>query len=378
MKLLVWLLCIGAVVATGVFTFVMLRYDLALFSAVCLLGAALIVMSTSARDPQEVDNDRFAKLSHRIGKNAKDIENLSQRSKDQAQRLAELVQRTNASAASHREVPRKAMPPQQLNVHQVAQPVLPQPRVEVSPQIPILHLEPVVRLSEGRTAYYKASLQIPGAQGAARPKPVVTCDMAMTGERQWQWDPSLDLNILKQVLPVVGRLRARRGQTGIFTPISRATLDDMAALQAYVAILQSNPDGAAGIVLDLHQSVLAGLGENGMRGLAWLSSLGATFCLTGRVPAHSDIDALTELGFAFLDIPAEEVMYAVPAGLPDPVHELAVVTRSKNIAIIASGVTMPDNQRIIRYSALARGPAYQAPRVVREDAVGQSLSSHVA
>ncbi|MGI9513778.1 MAG: EAL domain-containing protein [Anderseniella sp.] len=390
MKLLVWLFSVSALVLAAVCIFVLVRYDIALLAAVSCLAVAVIVSAAASIPSHEDGNTRHNNmLSQRLGKNTNDIESLSRRLADQAQRLTDLGSRLD-TGKTEQAVPDKAWPYQLMPAGQRPQkkPQPPATRPSRAPKrlthAPIqrpqpvqLFLEPVVRLAEGRTAYYKASFRLRDQSPADLTHIVASADLPVVNGLASLWDPLLDAKLLQQVLPLLEKLRARRGATGIFCPISVATLENTKSLQELVGLLQSNPEGAAGIVLDIHHTALAGLSEAGLQGLAWLASLGATFCLTGEGMLYDELPALSELGFAFIDVPGEGIVQPAQAGIT--AEELLQVTAANNIALIASGVEQPDDATSMMHaSSLGRGPGFSSPRAVRERALHSSSAAQVA
>ena len=94
MKLLVWLFSVSALVLAAVCIFVLVRYDIALLAAVSCLAVAMIVSAAASIPSREDGNARLnSMLSQRLGKNTNDIESLSRRIADQAQRLTDLGSR---------------------------------------------------------------------------------------------------------------------------------------------------------------------------------------------------------------------------------------------------------------------------------------------
>jgi len=395
MKLLVWLFSVSALVLAAVCIFVLVRYDIALLAAVSCLAVALIV-SAAASIPSDGDgNTRLNNvLSQRLGKNTNDIESLSRRVADQSQRLSDLGSRLDAGkshqgardngrahqitpAAQHPAAQRPAAKTQTPAVRPSHAPTRLAPARIQRPQPVQLFLEPVVRLAEGRTAYYKASFRLRDQSPADLTHIVASADLPVLNGQSSLWDPALDAQLLQQILPLLEKLRARRGATGIFCPISVATLENTKALQELVGLLQANPEGAAGIVLDIHHTALAGLSEAGLQGLAWLASLGATFCLTGEGMLYDELPSLSELGFAFIDVPGEGLSQPDQSGMT--ADELLHATQANNIALIASGVEQPDNtSSLMHASSLGRGPGFSSPRAVRERALHSSSAAQVA
>ncbi len=383
MKLLVWLFSVSALVLAAVCIFVLGRYDIALLAAVSCLAVAIIVSAAATIHPHEENNARLNNMvSQRLGKNTNDIESLSRRIADQAQRMTDLGLRID-TGTSDRVAPYNALT-YQLNADpkrpgaktKASAPRSPRPQMQ-RPQQVQLFLEPVVRLAEGRTAYYKASFQL-REQAPAHPCQIVaSADLPVLNGQASLWDPILDRQLLQQVLPLLEKLRARRGTTGIFCPISVATLENTQALQDLVGLLQANPNAAAGIVLDIHHTALAGLSEAGLQGLAWLASLGATFCLTGQGMLYDELPSLAELGFAFIDVPGAGLVAPVQTGMT--AARLLQVTAANDMALIASGVEQPDEAvTLMHTSSLGRGPGFSSPRAVRERALHPSSTAQVA
>ncbi len=395
MKLLVWLFSVSALVLAAVCIFVLVRYDIALLAAVSCLAVAVIV-SAAASIPSDGDgNTRLNNvLSQRLGKNTNDIESLSRRIADQTQRLSDLGSRLDAGKShqgardngrTHQLAPAAQHPAAQRPAAKIQTPAvrpshaptrLAPARMQHSQPVQ-LFLEPVVRLAEGRTAYYKASFRLRDQSPADLTHIVASADLPVLNGQSSLWDPALDAQLLQQILPLLEKLRARRGATGIFCPISVATLENTKALQELVGLLQANPEGAAGIVLDIHHTALAGLSEAGLQGLAWLASLGATFCLTGEGMLYDELPSLSELGFAFIDVPGEGLAQSAQPGMT--ADELLHATQANNIALIASGVEQPDNaSSLMHASSLGRGPGFSSPRAVRERALHSSSAAQVA
>ena len=386
MKLLVWLFSVSALVLAAVCIFVLVRYDIALLAAVSCLAVAVIV-SAAASIPPGGNSERLNEiLSQRLGKNTNDIESLSRRIAEQAQRLTDLGSRIDNNASQ--QGPGNGAPQFKLN----ADPQRPAPGAQQSrsqkrltqlqphrSQKVQLYLEPVVRLAEGRTAYYKASFRTRDHAPSDLTHIVASSDLPILNGQSVLWDPKLDLQLLQQVLPLREKLRARRGATGIFCPISVATLENTQALQELVGLLKANPEAAAGIVLDIHNTALASLSEAGLQGLAWLASLGATFCLTGEGVLYDEIPSLAELGFAFIDVPGDGLLQADLPGDVISMPELLQMASDNSIALIASGVAQPeDAASLMHASSLGRGPGFSNPRAVRERATQPVSTAQVA
>ena len=381
MRVVVLICCAAALLAAGGSLVLPGRFETVLIAAVAMLVCAQVVALLAAAKPNEIEDAKLAALSERINRNAASIDSLTTRSKDHAQALAELQKGMKQAVAKSKPVNGGPATPARLTA--TAPRVLQQSQHLQQPLLPqaaeaALYLEPVVRLGEGRTAYYKASLQRPAQIAGGIPQPAISADLPLRPGMQTQWASHHDLTLLDQVMPVMGKLRARRGATGIFVPVSVATLEGGDSLEALVEVLRSDPDAAAGIVLDINMTALASLPESAMRGLAWLASLGATFCLTGPGAANSDLSALAELGFAFFDVPAPELVGQ--AGQPNvDALRFAQAAAAHSFTIIASGIgNNAQAAAVAQAASLARGPGFALPRAVRPHGAGVSADRQVA
>lgn len=205
MSMVVLVCCAVAIAAAAAFVYSPQRLDAALIVAVAMLVCAQVVGLVAARTPEEIDDAKLASLAQRISKNSTNLDRLSTRWRDQSQKLAELEQRLSARAPREQSVPSAQVLPPALAVQppvgdrdaQVRRPVALHP-AEVLPPAPepFLCLEPVIRLSEGRTAYYKASLQLPGGDAREAARPVLSADIALPPGAAGVSDAVRDLKLL--------------------------------------------------------------------------------------------------------------------------------------------------------------------------------------
>jgi EAL domain-containing protein (putative c-di-GMP-specific phosphodiesterase class I) len=236
------------------------------------------------------------------------------------------------------------------------------PRPEVE-----LFLEPIVRIKEARTVYYRASLAAPGADGTYLPV------------RQ---TPALDLECFRQVVPVARRFRARNRIIGIFCPLSPASFSDEDFIARLLALLRQERDVAGGLVVDITQKGLASLEESGLEGLAWLAELGATFSMSQTDVAGPDVPALSHLGFQFIDIDAGIIARAATASnlsVREPALKLFRDAGDRGVSVIAANVAGErELEAVLGYASLARGPFFSPPRRVLHRAGTTTLESAVA
>jgi EAL domain-containing protein (putative c-di-GMP-specific phosphodiesterase class I) len=242
-------------------------------------------------------------------------------------------------------------------------------RPEWGPQRPEveLFLEPIVRIKEARTVYYRASLAEPGADGTYIPV---------------RKTPALDFECFRQVVPVARRFRARNRIIGIFCPLSPASFSDEDFIARLLALIRQERDVAGGLVVDITQKGLASLEESGLEGLAWLAELGATFSMSQTDVAGPDIPALSHLGFQFIDIDAGIIARAATASnlsVREPALKLFREAGEHGVSVIAANVAGErELEAVLGYASLARGPLFSPPRRVLHRAGATTLESAVA
>ena len=223
---------------------------------------------------------------------------------------------------------------------------VPRPEVE-------LFLEPIVRIKEARTVYYRASLAEPGPDGTYIPV---------------RKTPALDFECFRQVVPVARRFRARNRIIGIFCPLSPASFSDQELIARLLDLIRQERDVAGGLVVDITQKGLATLEESGLEGLAWLAELGAAFSMSQTDVAGPDIPALSHLGFQFIDIDAGIIARAATASnlsVREPALRLFREAGEHGVSVIAANVAGErELEAVLSYASLARGPLFSPPRRV--------------
>jgi cyclic-di-GMP phosphodiesterase TipF (flagellum assembly factor) len=219
-----------------------------------------------------------------------------------------------------------------------------------------LFLEPVVRLESGRTTYYRARFRL---GGGARP------------------DARDEARFIARVVALLRHLDRRGRAVGIFCRLSRGAFADGAFLRRLVKYLRRNEDVAGKLVVEITQADLAALSQEGMRGLAWLAELGATFSLARARPGGLDLAALRDLGFQFLDLDLAALSSADDRD-PSRLEALAAEAERHALTLIAGPVTTADDLALARsVASLAHGRHFAPPRRVRAD-FGDADEAHAA
>jgi EAL domain-containing protein (putative c-di-GMP-specific phosphodiesterase class I) len=225
-----------------------------------------------------------------------------------------------------------------------------------------LMLEPVIELSSGNTSHYRALINLANGRGEAVPHEDLMAKADIGGMRA-----ALDAHVVRLVAPVLRRLRLKNPGLRIFVPLGRSTLGSRGEADGIIALLLQDSDIANGMVFELGQEDVGQLDSAGIENLARLGRLGATLALCGVYLGGLDLAALRQLGVRFLNFPP----HAVDSGNgPSEVwREFVQYARAMQIQLIVGGIESP--QQASAASKCARfghGPFFAPPRKVRRDA----------
>lgn len=239
--------------------------------------------------------------------------------------------------------------------------VKPAPRGASHDRLDLL-LQPVIELSTGSTAHYRAQLNLTGDNGS-----IVTHDALMAKAEQGGMRESLDAHALKLVAPVLRRLRARNPGLRIFVPLGAPTLLSHAGTSRLTEILRQESDVTSGIVFEINQETLGGLNNAGIASLAELARLGAAMALTDVYAAGLDLGALRQLGVRFLSVNASA--FDSGFGTSPAWRDFAQYARAMQFNLMAGGVvTAQQASAAAQLTRFGFGPFFAPPRKVKNDA----------
>lgn len=223
-------------------------------------------------------------------------------------------------------------------------------------------LEPVVELSTGATAHYRARVNMVGSPGDEIPHEEIMRKADAGGMRA-----ALDIHIAKLALPVLRRLRNKHPAMCLLLPLGIATLKTEQDVTRLVEVMENDIDTARGIVFDIAHGSLAGLDSAGVEGLAKLGRFGTKMALSHVSIAGLDLASLRQLGVRFLDIDAAGLnarLETAPAWV-----EFAQFARAMQFQMIGGGIETADQAETASHIArFGYGPYFAPPRRVRADA----------
>ena len=225
-----------------------------------------------------------------------------------------------------------------------------------------LLLEPLIDLPTGATTHYRALLDLTDDRGH-----VVRHHELMHKADQGGMRPALDAHMVKQVAPVLRRLRVKNPGMRAIVPLGISTLGSGEETSRVVANLKRDVDVAGGIVFEFDHRDLGRLDSSGIENLARLARLGATLALSNVQVAGLDLASLRQIGVRFLSFPPN----AADSGIgPTPAwREFLQYARAMQFQIIVSDITTP--QQATAASQMGRfgyGPFFAPPRKVKADA----------
>lgn len=237
----------------------------------------------------------------------------------------------------------------------------PVPKGQSADRLDLL-LQPVIELSTGSTAHYRAQLNLTGENGS-----VVAHDDLMAKAQQGGMREQLDAHALKLVAPVLRRLRVRNPGLRIFVPLGAPTLLSHAGTSRLTEILRQESDVTSGIVFEIDQETLGGLNNAGIASLAELARLGATMALTDVDAAGLDLGALRQLGVRFLSVNASA--FDAGFGTSPAWRDFAQYARAMQFQLMSgSVVTAPQASAAAQITRFGFGPFFAPPRKVKTDA----------
>lgn len=229
------------------------------------------------------------------------------------------------------------------------------------------YLEPIIDLSSGRTAHYRASVSLRLADGAR-----FGMDSVKQGAERAGVGSMFELLAFVRAVPVLQRLKSRGRSVSIFAPASAASFANPKFMQRIGNLLSSEPEIAAGLVIEVSESEMARLSDEGMRGLAKLADQGICFCLSGTKGRGPEVATLADLGFRYVIMDAR----LIESGMG---KDFVAGCRQNGIEIIAGQVDerdmllgLPDR------ATFGFGPLFAAPRLVRpsqDEATGKAAAA---
>ena len=235
-----------------------------------------------------------------------------------------------------------------------------------------LELEPVIDLAAGSTSHYRALLSLAGGTASGVPHDQLVAKAEQGGMR-----PALDLRLVRLVVPVLRRLRARNPGLRVFVPISRTTLAAREESGRLLALLQRDADVVGGMVFEFTQSDLGRLEGPGIETLARLARSGAVLALRDVSATGIDLAALRQLGVRYLAFPpnALDGGKAATAAWSDFTRQ----AQALQIQFIAGSIRTPQQATAAnRFARFGFGPFFAPPRRVRADAGFSASPAHNA
>ncbi|MEO9168096.1 MAG: EAL domain-containing protein [Aestuariivirga sp.] len=217
-------------------------------------------------------------------------------------------------------------------------------------------LEPLVDIPTRRTAHYRlhSSMSIEGEK--------VSGDTLFRVAAAAKVRPALDSLAIEEALGLLARLRGRDEHLCILVPLGAETLQDQPSVLHLLAIIEASPM-SNGLIIELQHVILAGLGEQGLEGLALLARHGVVFALSQASISGLDLEAMRLLNVKLVGITAG---YLGGRPASDSLLGFAQMARLARVNIYVTEVTDAATvTHIAAFSRLACGLCFAEPRQVK-------------
>ena len=218
------------------------------------------------------------------------------------------------------------------------------------------YLEPLVDIPTRRTAHYRlhSSMTIEGQK--------VSGDTLFRVAAAVKVRPALDRLAVEEALGLLARLRSRDEHLCILVPLGAETLQDDVSILDLLATIEASPM-ANGLIIELQHVILAGLGEQGLEGLALMARQGVVFALSQASVSGLDLEAMRLLNVKLVGITAG---YLGGRTASDSLLGFAQMARLARVNIYVTEVTDAATvPHMAAFSRLACGLCFAAPRLVK-------------
>ena len=218
------------------------------------------------------------------------------------------------------------------------------------------YLEPLVDIPTRRTAHYRlhSTMTIEGQK--------VSGDTLFRVASAVKVRPALDRLAIEEALGLLARLRDRDEHLCILVPLGAETLQDDVSILDVLATIEASPM-ANGLIIELQHVILAGLGEQGLEGLALLARQGVVFALSQASVSGLDLEAMRLLNVKLVGITAG---YLGGQTASNSLLGFAQMARLARVNIYVTEVTDAATvPHIAAFSRLACGLCFAAPRLVK-------------
>ena len=229
-------------------------------------------------------------------------------------------------------------------------------------------LEPIVDVLSGGTAHYRIHLGLASKSGENFNHENLLHHADRIGVRI-----QLDIFVAREAALLLRRLRERDATLMMFMPIGAATLASPKAIAQILSDRQTDYDVASGLALELPHTMLAGLTDLALEGLASLARNGVPLALTNVSVSGLDLNALATLNVRFVSLAMGSLG---ELGRPNSaLLSFAQVARASRVQLIVSDVSNPQVIATLpQISRLASGPCFAAPRRVKREVANQVKS----
>ena len=199
-----------------------------------------------------------------------------------------------------------------------------------------LHLQPIVSLNDREPEYYESTLRLKDADGG-----YVDQRKLNRFARDGQFAVSLDSQLLFSAVRVLRTLSELQKRTGLFCPLSAATLENSEAFEDMHTFLSANVALAGSLILEIDQAALEDLNSNGRECLSRLVDLGFPLLLNNIQNFEIDGSLLHSAGFRNLRVSVNELLKISDNGnIDEHVTDFSEEMENCGLTIIVSDIEL--------------------------------------
>ncbi|PPR64235.1 MAG: Cyclic di-GMP phosphodiesterase YfgF [Alphaproteobacteria bacterium MarineAlpha4_Bin2] len=166
-----------------------------------------------------------------------------------------------------------------------------------------LYLQPIVSLPQRKHRYFECFSAVRNAQGA-----IITPDRYIEIAKKSGLIKAIDNMLLFRCIQLVKQIQKHDYATSFFCNVSPTTRADREFFQEFREFLERNEDMAPSIVFEFSQADIAAHPEEVIEDVERLRDVGYRFCMDQIVDLDFDAEALSELGFHFVKVEANNLL----------------------------------------------------------------------
>ena len=228
-----------------------------------------------------------------------------------------------------------------------------------------LYLQPIVTLPQRKPKFYEALSRIRNDEGdLIRPAQYLP-----SAERSGAM-PILDKMLLVRAIQVLQRLLTRKSDSVVVCNIAARSIADTQFFNDFRSLLKSKKNLADHLIFEFNQETVTSFSAIEEESVRALKDLGFRFAIDNVTDISMDYQHLTDLGFQFIKISAENLLATQTTDIKDiHPHDIPLYLARNGLELIVDHIET-ENQivELLDFDVkLGQGYLFAAPREVKPD-----------